>query len=312
MPLLWAGFQCLALAAAGVRVGRIMLGPLALSISSPDTWRFKWHRPERSCLSHYGYVGVLGDADEPTAVLMRRFRTYDIALLALAASFASSLTAVGALSAVYGFSGIEPAIGFAFATIWQGFRHLRYARWRESVRRRGIAAYDAQVARWSIVWDSLAGRRPRDWNTSRIEYVLTPGEHAAEELCTLLWSHLYWLDVSDIDQSIVYLRRAVNMAMTMPSSATRSGVLLWASFIAATYQNDDGLARRLFTQGIDRATRYEILMPLAALSLIDGEPLLARTLAERGLSWLHLSDPGTAQLDEDHYRRIIARANVAA
>ena len=109
--------------------------------------------------------------------------------------------------------------------------------------RRSTPEVEAEVAAITLSTSSLAGRRPREWDTALLARALSLSVRNPRGVLVRLLAHLHALDRGDVDTARRYLLEALaNREHT--TRLGRPALLVQAAEFAALYDHDAAAARR--------------------------------------------------------------------
>jgi hypothetical protein len=197
------------------------------------------------------------------------------------------VTGLGSL--VLGMAALVPGQGHGFSS--DGARMLRFLRSGPSA--------DAEVALLSLVGASMAGQRPRVWDTRLVAAALQLDATTSMGAAARILAHLQALDLGDIDRARMFLRTALDRAAALPAMS-RPSLLLQAAYFEATHDRDPDTARRHLTSGEGAlVSPYARPMAEGAILLAEGDPRAADVLARASHAVSSALDRGSAALAAD-------------
>jgi hypothetical protein len=155
---------------------------------------------------------------------------------------------------------------------------------------------------------SKSGQRPRDWNPSVLERVLSLRGDALTDGAASLMAYYHYLDRGDVARASAMLDRALeSMAMLVPM--LQAGFLLEATYFEAWHRHNADTAQALFAQVATNALveKQSRLRAEAALLFAKGDKAAAEARAREGLQAVKDSyDLGGAKAEADWLREIVA------
>lgn len=175
--------------------------------------------------------------------------------------------------------------------------------------RSGPAA-DRDVALFALWGQTLAGRRPREWDPDLVAQALAPADGTQFDVIARQLASVYALDRGEPGEARRHLAGALGLEETLPPLA-RPGLLVQAAYFAAVVDGDAVRARALFSRAGSRLTGapHQRLLAEAAVCLAEGDARLAAGLLDRAEAQLgRAPGRGAAVMDLEHIRRLRAAA----
>jgi hypothetical protein len=211
---------------------------------------------------------------------------------------ALTLAAAGGMSLLIGMLTLLPSRTGGFYS--DGARMLRLMRTSEDAER--------EVALIALTAMSVAGTRPREWDSALVARIAGIRDGGPFEVGGLQFAFAHALDRGDIDEARNHLEAALHRIGQLPPSA-RSSLLFAGATFFALFDADAPRARALLADAHDGplSAPHRRRLAQAAISLAEGDVASALAAARTVPPLAARSfDRGAAVLDEALAARILA------
>jgi hypothetical protein len=180
---------------------------------------------------------------------------------------------------------------------------------------RGKERSERKCLQVAMVAHSRSGRRPREYDPTLLQRLLTLGDNrvgAAEDAVSYLLAYYYHLDRDEIELAGGYVDQLLT-GLEGYNPALRSGVLVEAAYFIAMHRKDAAAASQLLAQANKRTfvEQHTLLRAEAAIALAEGRTDVARRMAEQALiESQHTNDPGGSLAERDWLQVILTDASL--